>query len=66
MDQRNDECTMDQKDDERIAKWRIEYEQICENDRSITEFRAKLLTLLPLASGTGISLLLAQGNGPLN
>ncbi len=42
------------------------YREVCENHRAITDFRAKLLTLLPLASGTGISLLLTGKNNPLD
>jgi hypothetical protein len=38
------------------------YEQICKQHDGIAEFRAKLLALLPFASGTGIFLLL-QENG---
>jgi hypothetical protein len=34
------------------------YEQLCKSYEAITEFRGKLLTLLPLATGTGIFLLL--------
>ena len=34
------------------------YEQICQADAAISDFRAKLLALLPIASGAGIFLLL--------
>ena len=37
---------------------KMSYEQVCRSHDSITEFRAKLLALLPIASGTGILLLL--------
>ncbi len=47
------------------------YEEICRSHDGIAEFRAKLLGLLPLASGAGIFLLigndvLAQGAGVLH
>ena len=37
---------------------KIAYEEICKAHDGIAEFRAKLLTLLPIASGAGIFLLL--------
>jgi hypothetical protein len=37
---------------------KLEYEQICSSHQAITDFRGKLLGLLPLAAGTGIFLLL--------
>jgi hypothetical protein len=37
---------------------RFEYEEICKSHQAITDFRGKLLGLLPLASGVGIFLLL--------
>jgi len=39
------------------------YEEVCRSHAAITDFRAKLLALLPIASGTGIGLLLTQANG---
>lgn len=42
------------------------YEQICDSYRAIDDFRAKLLGFLPLASGTGISLLLGSHTNFLN
>lgn len=45
---------------------RTEYQEVCQNHRAISDFRAKLLTLLPLASGTGIFLLLREQNDPLD
>jgi hypothetical protein len=36
------------------------YEQVCNAHNSIADFRAKLLALLPIASGTGIFLLLSD------
>ena len=43
-----------------------EYQEVCRSHAGITDFRAKLLALLPLASGAGLGLLLAQGNGGLS
>jgi hypothetical protein len=40
-----------------------EYQEICKSHAGITDFRAKLLALLPIASGTGIGLLLVQTDG---
>ena len=37
---------------------KLAYERACESYDGITDFRGKLLTLLPLASGTGVFLLL--------
>jgi len=37
---------------------RIAYQQVCSSHNAIADFRAKLLGFLPLASGTGIFLLL--------
>ena len=37
---------------------RAEYQEICDSHRAITDFRGKLLGLLPIASGAGIFLLL--------
>jgi hypothetical protein len=39
---------------------RLEYEQICSSHQAITDFRGKLLGLLPLAAGAGIFLLLSR------
>jgi hypothetical protein len=39
------------------------YEEVCRSHEAITDFRAKLLALLPIASGTGIGLLLTQADG---
>lgn len=38
------------------------YEQLCTSYRAIDDFRAKLLGFLPLATGTGIFLLLGSSN----
>jgi hypothetical protein len=40
-----------------------EYQEICKSHAGITDFRAKLLALLPIASGAGIGLLLTQTDG---
>jgi hypothetical protein len=56
-------------DDEKkiqIENWRAEYQEVCQSHRAITEFRGKLLALLPLASGTGIYLLITKKNEPLD
>lgn len=37
------------------------YEQLCNSYRAIDDFRAKLLGFLPLATGTGVFLLLSDG-----
>src|SRR5690349_21305564 len=42
---------------------RCEYEEICRSHLAITDFRGKLLGLLPLAAGTGIVLLLRRSTG---
>jgi hypothetical protein len=44
---------------------RAEYSEICKRYGAIKEFRAKLLALLPLASGAGVFLLLKAGSSPL-
>ncbi len=36
----------------------IQYEEVCRSYQAIADFRAKLIGLLPLASGAGIFLLL--------
>lgn len=44
---------------------RSEYEEVCKSHQAITDFRGRLLGLLPLASGAGILLLLdRQGATP--
>lgn len=57
---------MDEETKRKIENVRIEYQEVCQNHRAITDFRAKLLTLLPLASGTGIFLLLTKQSEPLD
>jgi hypothetical protein len=39
------------------------YGEVCRSHEKITDFRAKLLALLPIASGTGFGLILTQGDG---
>ena len=43
---------------------RIKYQEVCASHRAITEFRGKLLTLLPIASGAGVYLIMPK-NGSL-
>lgn len=43
-----------------------EYREVCQNHRAVTDFRAKLLALLPVASGAGIYLLLNDRGGVLD
>jgi hypothetical protein len=45
---------------------RMEYGEVCKSHSSITEFRAKLLALLPIASGSGIFLLLTKRSEPID
>lgn len=40
-----------------------EYQEVCKSHSGITDFRAKLLALLPIASGAGVGLLVIQGRG---
>lgn len=40
-----------------------EYQEVCTSHSGITDFRAKLLALLPIASGAGVGLLVIQGKG---
>jgi hypothetical protein len=37
-----------------------EYQEVCKSHSGITDFRAKLLAFLPIASGTGVGLLVFQ------
>jgi len=39
---------------------RVLYEQICKSHAAIAEFRAKLLALIPLASGAGVFTVLGK------
>ena len=43
-----------------------EYQEVCRSHAGITDFRAKLLAILPIASGAGVGLLVASGNGELS
>ena len=43
-----------------------EYQEVCRSHAGITDFRAKLLAILPIASGAGVGLLVAPGNGELS
>jgi hypothetical protein len=45
---------------------RMEYGEVCKSHSSITEFRAKLLALLPIASGSGIFLLFTKRSEPID
>jgi len=38
-----------------------EYQEVCKSHSGITDFRAKLLAFLPIASGTGVGLLVVLG-----
>jgi hypothetical protein len=38
-----------------------EYTEVCKSYHAISEFRGKLLALLPIVSGAGISLLISKG-----
>jgi len=40
-----------------------EYQEVCKSHSGITDFRAKLLAFLPIASGTGVGLLVFQSKG---
>jgi steroid delta-isomerase-like uncharacterized protein len=44
----------------------MEYGEVCKSHNSITDFRAKLLALLPIASGSGIFLLLTKRSEPFD
>ena len=43
-----------------------EYAEVCKSHAGITDFRAKLLALLPIASGAGIALLITRGSGSVS
>jgi hypothetical protein len=42
------------------------YQEVCKSHSGITDFRAKLLALLPIASGTGAGLLVLLGKGKMS
>jgi len=43
-----------------------EYAEVCKSHAGITDFRAKLLALLPIDSGAGIGLLIARESGGIS
>ena len=45
---------------------RMQYSEICKSHSAITDFRAKLLALLPIASGSGIFFLLTKRSEPID
>jgi hypothetical protein len=45
---------------------KTEYQQVCESHRTITDFRAKFLALLPIASDTGLFLVFKDGDKALS
>jgi len=47
-------------DKEQHENLRLVYQELCNSYRAIDEFRAKLLGLLPLATGTGVFLLIGS------
>lgn len=51
---------MDDEKKAEIENVRTEYKEVCQNHRTVTDFRGKLLTLIPLASGAGIYLLIPK------
>jgi hypothetical protein len=51
---------MDDEEKAEIENVRTEYKEVCQNHRAITDFRGKLLTLIPLASGAGFYLLIPK------
>jgi hypothetical protein len=63
VSERNPVQKLDDKNHENI---KAVYDQLCESYRAIDEFRAKLLGLLPLASGAGIFLLIRETGKPID
>jgi hypothetical protein len=55
-----------QTDAEQKSNVHLAYERVGESYEAITEFRAKLLALLPLATGTGVFLLLERAQKETN
>lgn len=43
-----------------------DYSEVCKSHDAITDFRAKLLALLPLASGAGIGVLVTRKGGDVS
>ena len=56
---------MSKEKDTWVENVRTEYREVCQRHRTVNDFRAKLLTLLPLASAAGIFLLLRKQSDPL-
>src|SRR5215204_2208982 len=50
----------DKRADEQDENRRVVYQELCNSYRAIDDFRAKLLGFLPLATGTGIFLLVSN------
>jgi hypothetical protein len=61
-----EDIAMDTDDEKKaeIENVRTEYREVCANHRAITDFRGKLLTLLPLVSGAGIYVLIPKQSDP--
>jgi hypothetical protein len=57
---------MDDEQKAQIENVRTEYKEVCQNHRAITDFRGKLLALIPVASGAGIYLLISKQADPHN
>jgi hypothetical protein len=55
---------MEDAEREQLENWRLEYREVCASHRAITDFRGKLLALLPLAAGAGIYLLVPKSSSP--
>jgi hypothetical protein len=51
---------------ERRQELVAEYQMVCASHDAITDFRAKLLALLPIASGAGVGFLISQSKGPVS
>src|SRR5690348_7141444 len=59
----NDHNTQPQERDRWEKILLAEYQEVCKSHSGITDFRAKLLALLPIASGAGVGLLVIHGKG---
>ena len=51
-------------DEERLGRLKAVYDQVCVSYRAIDDFRTKLLGFLPLATGTGLTLLVGNVSDP--
>lgn len=51
---------MDVDSSDEMENYRSTYREVCQNHRTVTEFRGKLLALLPVVSGAGIYLLVPK------